>query len=136
MGEEKFDWSLFVALFFIGGVIFASFFELEKWKLFLISFLIPFLFFLFIEKFLFKKILITFFFLFGLCFFFGAGFFYFNLDKAKNLENAKSEEFEILVVSEPTIKEKYQSFLAKSFKDKNKFSVSLSNGFYIQEYDC
>ena len=58
------------------------------------------------------------------------------MDKAKNLENAKSEEFEILVVSEPTIKEKYQSFLAKSFKDKNKFSVSLSNGFYIQEYDC
>jgi len=136
MDEENFDWSLGVALFFISGVIFASFFELEKWELFLIAFLVPFFVFLIAEKIIFKKFLISFFFLFGLCFFLGAGFFYFNLEKTKNLDVFSEEKLAIFVISESSPKERYQSFLAKSLKNGNKFSVNISNSFYIQEYDC
>lgn len=135
MEKESKDWLLFIMIFFIAGVIYASFFEFHKWAIFLLSFVLPFFIFIFIEKFFLKKNFITPYFLLFACFFLGAGCMQISLNQAIEIENF-SEKNQIIVISTPSIKETSQNFLVESLDNSHKFFIMSSKYSFIQKYDC
>jgi len=135
MEKESKDWFLLIIIFFITGVIYASFFEFHKWALFLLSFALPSFVFIFLEKIFLKKSFIAFYFLLVACFFLGIGHIQISLNQAIENENF-SEQNRVIVINDPRIKKTSQSFLVKSLDNSYKFFVSASKYSFIQKYEC